>query len=78
MNSIHNRPPHPGRYIEEERVHLGITVQALADSLGISLPVLNQLINGLIPLTPEIAIRLSNITGSTPDMWLRLEQSYRR
>ena len=78
MNSMHTRAPHPGRYIEEERVHLNITVQALADSLGISLPVLNQLINGLIPLTPETAIRLSNITGSTPEMWLRLEQSYRR
>lgn len=78
MNSIPLRAPHPGRYIEEERVHLNITAQALADALGISLPELNQLINGLIPLTPEIALRLSNITGSTPEMWLRLEQTYRR
>lgn len=69
MNSMHTRAPHPGRYIEEERVHLNITAQALAESLGISLPVLNQLINGLILLTPEIAIRLSNIIGSTPEMW---------
>lgn len=78
MSSIHTRPPHPGRYIEEERVHLGITVQDLADTLGISLPELDQLINGLISLTPEMALRLSNVTGSTPEMWLRLEQSYRR
>jgi len=75
--SVMRNPPHPGRYIEEERAYLDISVQELANSLGVPTVEITQLIEQRISLTPDMAIRLANFIGSTPEMWMRLDLAHR-
>ena len=49
----------------------------LAVRLGISTKHLNQLIKGKVPLTADMARRLSLVIGSTEGFWLRREAHYR-
>ncbi|MBC5809957.1 MAG: HigA family addiction module antidote protein [Candidatus Eremiobacteraeota bacterium] len=49
---------------------LGMTQQAFADVLGIDRPALNMIINGRRRISPEMAVRLSIVLGTTPDFWL--------
>jgi len=76
MSVVRNQP-HPGRYIEEERVYLGISVQELANALGVPTIEITQLIEERISLAPDMAKRLANVIGSTPEMWMRLGQAHR-
>lgn len=71
------RPIHPGEYIIEECIKpLGISITYAADGLGVSRNTLSRLINGKNGVSPEMAIRLSMAFGSTPEMWLRLQNTY--
>lgn len=72
----HN-PPHPGEYVSEECIKpLGISVTKAAEGLGVSRSTLSRLVNGQIGVSPEMAVRLSKAFGSTPEMWLRLQNAY--
>lgn len=72
----HN-PPHPGEYVIEECIKpLGISVTKAADGLGVSRSTLSRLVNGQIGVSPEMAVRLSKAFGSTPEMWLRMQNAY--
>ncbi|WP_241618579.1 HigA family addiction module antitoxin [Rosenbergiella epipactidis] len=75
MNYL-RKSPHPGRYIAEEMLELQWDKVTLAECLGISVDQLDSLINGSSDLTPTLAIKLAEIIGSTPEMWMRLQQSY--
>ncbi|WP_241616933.1 HigA family addiction module antitoxin [Rosenbergiella epipactidis] len=75
--SVMRNTPHPGRYIEEERAYLDISVQELANALGVPTIEITQLIEERISLTPDMARRLANVIGSTPEMWMRLNHSHR-
>ena len=72
------RPIHPGEYILEECIKpLGISItRASREGLGVSRNTLSRLINGKNGVSPEMAIRLSLAFGSTPEMWLRLQNTY--
>jgi addiction module HigA family antidote len=49
---------------------LGLTQQEFAEALGIDRPALNMIVNGRRRITPDMAIRLSIVLGTTPDYWL--------
>ncbi|HEX9658876.1 MAG TPA: HigA family addiction module antitoxin [Rhodothermales bacterium] len=75
--SAKRRPPHPGEYILEECIRpLGLTVTEAAEGLGVTRNTLSRLINGHNGVSPEMAVRLSMAFGSTPEMWLRLQNAY--
>src|ERR1700674_135279 len=68
------RPISPGQILEKEfRKPLGLTQQQLADALHIDRPALNMIINGKRRITPEMAIRLSIVLGTTPEFWLNAQ-----
>lgn len=72
-----NDPPHPGAYVLEDCIKpLGISVTKAARGLGVSRSTLSRLVNGQIGVSPEMAVRLSMAFGSTPEMWLRLQNAY--
>lgn len=72
-----SNPPHPGQYVSEECIKpLGISVTKAAQGLGVSRSTLSRLVNGQIGVSPEMAVRLSMAFGSTPEMWLRLQNAY--
>ena len=73
---MHN-PPHPGEIIKEFCVEpLGLTVTKAAESLGVTRKTFSMLLNGKSGISPEMALRLSNVFGRTPEGWLRLQLQY--
>ncbi len=73
-----NRPPtHPGEMLLEEFVKpLNITQTELAQKLGVSYPRLNEIIKGRRSVTPDTALRLSQVVGMSADFWLGLQQDW--
>lgn len=72
-----DNPPHPGEYVLEDCIKpLDLTVTEAAEGLGVSRNMLSRLINGHNGVSPDMALRLSMAFGSTPEMWLRLQNRY--
>ncbi|SLM28380.1 Plasmid maintenance system antidote protein, XRE family [Desulfamplus magnetovallimortis] len=73
----HRPPTHPGEMLLEEFVKpLKITQTELAQKLGVSYPRLNQIIKGYRSVTPDTALRLSQVVGMSADFWLGLQQDW--
>ena len=70
-------PPHPGEYVLEECIKpLGLSIGEAARGLGVNRSTLSRLIHGRSGVSPEMAVRLSMAFGSTPEMWLRLQNAF--
>jgi len=69
-----NRPTHPGKFVKEDILkELGMTQTQLANALGLSRQLITQLVNEKCDLTADMALRLSQFTQTTPEMWLNLQ-----
>jgi len=67
-------PAHPGEIVREECLKpLGLTVTAAAEALEVTRKALSDLLNGHTGVSPEMAIRLEQVFGSTADTWLRMQ-----
>ncbi|MEU8038247.1 HigA family addiction module antitoxin [Streptosporangium sp. NPDC049078] len=66
----------PGETIREYLDELGMTQRELATRLGLSAKHVNRLVQGLVPLSHEIAQRLELVTGMPAKLWNRLETDY--
>jgi addiction module HigA family antidote len=67
-------PGHPGEIVREECLKpLGLTVTAAAKALGVTRKALSDLLNGHTGVSPDMAIRLEKVFGSTADTWLRMQ-----
>lgn len=70
-------PPHPGLSIKLDCLEpLGLTVTEGARVLGVTRQALSNVINGKSGISAEMAIRLSQAFGGTPDVWLRMQTAY--
>ncbi len=70
-------PPHPGKVIKRQCLEpLGLTVTAAAKGLGVSRNTLSMLLNGRLGISPEMAIRLSQGFGGSPESWLQQQMQY--
>src|SRR5712692_105368 len=56
---------------------LGMTQADLAARTGLSLKHINQIVQGVAPLTHETALLLEKVTGVPAKIWNALEASYR-
>ena len=73
---MHN-PPHPGEFIFEVYLQpFGLSVRFLAGKLGVAPSTLNRLLNGRSRVSPEMALRLSQALGRTPESWLAMQDNY--
>jgi len=73
---MHN-PAHPGEIVREECLKpLSLTVTAAAEALGITRKALSDLLNGHTGVSPDMAIRLEQVFGSTADTWLGMQMQY--
>lgn len=71
------KPKHPGVILEEHYIKvLPITLQKLADASGISRNTLYKIRLGNARITANIAVRLSKVFNTTPQLWLNLQQKY--
>jgi len=70
-------PPHPGEIIKDLCIEpLGLSVTQVALELGVSRKNLSQVLNGRSGISPEMAIRLSQAFGRSPESWLALQSLY--
>ena len=66
-------PPHPGDIVREECLEpLALSVTA-AEALGVTPKALSDLLNGHTGVSPDMAIRLEKVFGSTAETWLKLQ-----
>ena len=72
-----NNPPHPGEIVKYECLEaLGLTVTRAAEGLGVTRQTLSNLVNEKSDMSVDMALRLSQAFGSTPETWLRLQMAY--
>lgn len=77
MRTRTRKPAHPGGILFRMHMEpLGITITELAQRLGISRKALSAIVNGRASITPDIALRLSRALGTTPELWLGMQQAY--
>lgn len=69
-------PPHPGRHVKGTMEELGLSVAKAAEALGVTRSALNRVVNGTSGISPEMALRLEIVIGSTAEAWLRLQAAY--
>jgi len=75
MSAMYN-PPHPGGIIKEDVLKAeGINVTEAARQLGISRVTLSRLLNGKTGISVDMALRLSQWLGTTPEVWLRMQDA---
>lgn len=68
---------HPGDILRTEFMEpLGITAYRLAKELHVSAPRINDLVRGKRSITADTAIRLGKFFGTSPQMWLNLQNDY--
>ena len=73
---MRRRPTHPGEMLREDFLHdYGLTVSALAESLGVSRQTVNELLRERRALSPEMALRLSRLFGNSPEFWLNAQRA---
>jgi len=77
MRELQRAPTHPGEILKEEfLVPMGITQTKLAKELHTSFRAINELVNQKRGITVEMALRLSKYFGTSPELWLNLQNSY--
>lgn len=70
-------PPHPGGVVFRQCIEpLGLTITDAAAALGVTRNTLSELVNGKRGISPEMAVRLSQVFGGTEDGWLMQQAQY--
>ena len=70
-------PPMPGQVLREKVLEgMGLTQTQLAKAMGVSRPRLSMTLAGRCPISPEIALRLGHVTGTSPQFWLRVRAEF--
>jgi HTH-type transcriptional regulator / antitoxin HigA len=67
----------PGETLRELLEEQGLTQRDLARRADLSPKHVNRLLQGLVPLSADIATRLERVTGTPARIWNRLEADYR-
>lgn len=77
MITLQRPPTHPGEILKEEFLEpLSISQSHLAKALHTSFRAINELVNEKRGITVEMALRLSKYFGTTPQLWLNLQNQY--
>lgn len=67
----------PGTVLKELLQEAGTTVAELADTTGLSVKRIDDLIAGTVELCHHDAIRLAQAAGMSERLWARMEANYR-
>lgn len=67
---------HPGKTLEETLVVFGMTQTDLAKRTGLTPKTINEIVKEKISISPETAIKLASVFGTSPTFWNNLERQY--
>jgi addiction module HigA family antidote len=62
--------------LEEFLKPLAMTQADLAERIHVSYPRVNEIINGRRGITPDTALRLAKLFGTTPEFWLNGQRNW--
>ena len=75
LNSRKRRPTHPGEILREDVLPgAGLTQGELARVLGVSRRTVSEILRERRSVTTDMAHRLARAFGTSPEMWLGLQQ----
>jgi addiction module HigA family antidote len=75
MNNRKRRPTHPGEILREDVLpELKVTQGEFARLLGVSRRTVNEILQEKRPVTVDTAHRLARALGTSPEVWLGLQQ----
>ena len=67
---------HPGEMIKDEIIARGMTQKELAQKMGVSYTVFNEILNGKRPVTTEWALLIEAALGTDANIWIGLQAEY--
>lgn len=67
---------HPGEYLAETLVELGMTQAEFARAIGLSPMRVSHVIKGSRPVTAELALLFGRAFDQAPQYWLNLQTDY--
>ena len=67
-------PPHPGSVLKDYLGENSVTSAAL--HLGVTRAALSRILNGSAGISAEMALRLSEALGTSPELWLGMQSQH--
>ena len=68
------KPVHPGRvFLLDVLVPLGVSITDAARSMGITRKTLSELVNEQTSCTPQMALRIAEVTKTSAESWLDMQ-----
>lgn len=76
MLIVSRKPTHPGEVLREEFMSdFGLSVAQLAKRLSVSRQSVNELVRERRAVSPDMALRLARLFGTSPQYWLNLQRN---
>ena len=73
---IARKPTHPGEMLREEFMpDYGLSVASLGKLLGVSRQSANDIVRERRSVSPEMALRLARVFGTSPQYWLNMQRN---
>lgn len=69
-------PAHPGAIVKDNLDALALSVAKAAEALSVDRSALHRVVSGKAAISPDMAVRLEAVIGSTADHWMRLQSAY--
>ena len=70
-------PSHPGQILLEMYIKpMDITITEAAEALGVSRKHVSAIINGRVPVTPDMAMRLAVVFATEPALWVNMQAQH--
>jgi addiction module HigA family antidote len=74
MFEVRRRPTHPGTILRNHYLApRKLTVTGLARASGLTRKHMSNIVNGSASITPDSALRIAKVLGTTPQLWLNLQ-----
>lgn len=71
------RPVHPGEVLREDVIPAsGLNKTKFADRLELSREALHNILSGKSAISTVVALKLSRLLGTSPEVWLNMQQAY--
>jgi len=74
MSMMHN-PAHPGEVLREWLPE-GVTVTQAAEELHVARVTLSKVLNGRAGVSADMALRLADWLGTSPDLWQGMQSAW--
>jgi antitoxin HigA-1 len=69
-------PIHPGKFLRETLVELGVSQAEFARAIGVAPMRISHVMKGARPVTAELALLFGRALGQSAQYWLNLQVAY--